>query len=400
MLLRLTLFVLIIAFSPFSLAVDYAFSGFLSLSAGLIDDEGYTLAGLDDEISFDNDTILGGQISGQFSDRFSATGQVVARGYSLDDSDNYHPSIEWLYFTYDVTPELRVRGGRMSTPYHNVSEYIEVGAVYPWVRPPFEVYDPNAAPVKNFNGFDVVLRSNWKDWFIISEFVLGQEENSTDHYIIDIDRIVGLNFHFTRNYFSFRIAYLVSEVSLDVFVIRDSIAPLRAIQNNNTIDTLVEIIESKNVDYIYKSIGFTWDNDTWFVYSEYNQPTSGLGFTPQGEGMYVTVGYHIGKFSPFITRADFRLLLGSKLKDFVNNELIGLEVIGDPILAAIEDNKRYQRSISLGVRYDLSGSISVKFEALRATPQNDSIGFFTPKESTVTSAPQINAFSIVLDVVF
>ncbi|PCJ18659.1 MAG: hypothetical protein COB04_07025 [Gammaproteobacteria bacterium] len=400
MLPRIIILMLAVSFSPFARSFDYSLSGFLSLSAGILDEEGYLYADIDDSLSFNNDTILGGQISGQFTDNFSATIQVIARGYSADDSDNYKPAIDWLYLTYDITPELRVRAGRMATPYYLVSEYIEIGAAYPWIRPPFEVYDPSAAPLKSFNGIDAVLRSNWKDWFIISQFIFGQEENSTFLYEINIHRIAGLNLSFSKNDFSIRLAHFVSDVSLSVFLTETFLNLFRTDNPTPVEAKLFDLVDSKHVKHFYSSIGVNWDNDTWFVYSEYNQATSEAGFTPTGEGMYLTVGYRIGKFSPYLTRADFRLLLGSDLKKHILNNSSELPFLGPLFLNPIEDNKRYQRSIALGVRYDITNAMSLKFEALNATSQRGSVGLFTSKDSSITFAPPIRVYSLALDIVF
>ena len=400
MLLRLLFFIFIITFGTTGRALDYSLSGFLSLGAGLINEEGYNIGDIYDKISFDNDTILGGQLITRFNPQYSGTLQVIARGHSLDDSNNYQPSIDWVYLTYDLTPEIRIRAGRMATPYYLASEYIEIGITYPWIRPPLEVYDPYAAPFKSFNGIDVVLKTNWKDWFIMTQFLLGQEENSTDIYSTNIHRLTGLNINFSNEYFSFRIAHFRSDVSLNIYFIEEETAPLRAIPNNPTIDKLVEIMESQHIPHHYSSVGLTWDNDNWFVYSEYNLTGSGIGYSTDGEGFYTTVGYRIGKITPYITKAGFRAILGSKLKDFILKDMSELAFIGDPILESIKDNARYQRSITVGLRYDISNSISAKIEAQRNTPKNGSLGIFLSKDSSITFAPEIDVYSIVLDLVF
>ena len=215
--LRAILSVLLILLSTSSTAIDYSASGFLSLSAVKLDEKGFSLSGIDHTLSFDNDTILGGQLSAEFTSSLSVTGQVVARGFALDNSTNYQPTLDWLYLTYDVTPELRVRLGRLATPFYSVSEYFEIGAAYPWVRPPLDVYEPAMSPIKNFNGVSVVLRTNWNDWYVLSQLFTGQEENKTAVYDINIHRVSGLNFSFSKHYFSLRIASILANVSLDIF---------------------------------------------------------------------------------------------------------------------------------------------------------------------------------------
>lgn len=407
MLFRSLLVALLILFCSAAKAIDYSVSGFLSLSAVMLDEEGYELSDISDKLSFDNDTIIGGQLSLQFTDNLSATGQLVARGFALDDSVNYQPSLDWLYLTYDVIPELRIRMGRLATPYYAVSEYFEIGAAYPWVRPPLDVYEPAMSPIKNFNGIDVVLRSNWQEWFIMSQVFFGSEKNETDIYDINIHRVAGLSFNLMRGNFSLRIASLQAEVSLDIFDTQDTLTDLRAFASSDspTINTVIDILESERIDHLYSSIGLNWDNETWFVFSEYNRLTSGKGFTPDGEGMFITLGYRTSSFTPYFTVGDFKSLLGQELKDLAVGSLITsnqilLSVIGEQALEITRTNRRYQRSYALGLRYDLTDDMSIKFEAQRVEPERHTQGLFSSKDETVFEAPEINVYSLVLDVVF
>lgn len=415
--LRSTLSVLLILLSTSSAAIDYSASGFLSLSAVKLDEKGYSLSGIDHTLSFDNDTILGGQLSAEFTSSLSVTGQVVARGFALDNSTNYQPTLDWLYLTYDVTPELRVRLGRLATPFYSVSEYFEIGAAYPWVRPPLDVYEPAMSPIKNFNGVSVVLRTNWNDWYVLSQLFTGQEENKTAVYDINIHRVSGLNFSFSKHYFSLRIASILANVSLDIFDTQETLTTLRGLPaafaldevNNaeeiSAINSIIEIFESNRIKHQYSSIGLEWDNETWFIYSEYNRLASEEGFTPDGEGAYITIGYRFDNFTPYFTRGDIRSLLGQELKDMAVKELLTsesaiLNTIGSEVLEVTSTNRRYQRSYALGLRYDFSDAMSLKIEAQKVNSERNTTGLFSSKDEAIIQAPEINVYSIVLDMVF
>ena len=387
------------------------------MSAVKLDEKGYSLSGIDHTLSFDNDTILGGQLSAEFTSSLSVTGQVVARGFALDNSTNYQPTLDWLYLTYDVTPELRVRLGRLATPFYSVSEYFEIGAAYPWVRPPLDVYEPAMSPIKNFNGVSVVLRTNWNDWYVLSQLFTGQEENKTAVYDINIHRVSGLNFSFSKHYFSLRIASILANVSLDIFDTQETLTTLRGLPaafaldevNNaeeiSAINSIIEIFESNRIKHQYSSIGLEWDNETWFIYSEYNRLASEEGFTPDGEGAYITIGYRFDNFTPYFTRGDIRSLLGQELKDMAVKELLTsesaiLNTIGSEVLEVTRTNRRYQRSYALGLRYDFSDAISLKIEAQKVNSERNTTGLFSSKDEAIIQAPEINVYSIVLDMVF
>ena len=415
--LRAILSVLLILLSTSSTAIDYSASGFLSLSAVKLDEKGFSLSGIDHTLSFDNDTILGGQLSAEFTSSLSVTGQVVARGFALDNSTNYQPTLDWLYLTYDVTPELRVRLGRLATPFYSVSEYFEIGAAYPWVRPPLDVYEPAMSPIKNFNGVSVVLRTNWNDWYVLSQLFTGQEENKTAVYDINIHRVSGLNFSFSKHYFSLRIASILANVSLNIFDTQETLTTLRGLpaafaldevtnaEEISAINSIIEIFESNRIKHQYSSIGLEWDNETWFIYSEYNRLASEEGFTPDGEGAYITIGYRFDNFTPYFTRGDIRSLLGQELKDMAVKELLTsesaiLNTIGSEVLGVTRTNRRYQRSYALGLRYDFSDAMSLKIEAQKVNSERNTTGLFSSKDEAIIQAPEINVYSIVLDMVF
>lgn len=415
--LRAILSVLLILLSTSSTAIDYSASGFLSLSAVKLDEKGFSLSGIDHTLSFDNDTILGGQLSAEFTSSLSVTGQVVARGFALDNSTNYQPTLDWLYLTYDVTPELRVRLGRLATPFYSVSEYFEIGAAYPWVRPPLDVYEPAMSPIKNFNGVSVVLRTNWNDWYVLSQLFTGQEENKTAVYDINIHRVSGLNFSFSKHYFSLRIASILANVSLDIFDTQETLTTLRGLpaafaldevtnaEEISAINSIIEIFESNRIKHQYSSIGLEWDNETWFIYSEYNRLASEEGFTPDGEGAYITIGYRFDNFTPYFTRGDIRSLLGQELKDMAVKELLTsesaiLNTFGSEVLEVTRTSRRYQRSYALGLRYDFSDAISLKIEAQKVNSERNTMGLFSSKDEAIIQAPEINVYSIVLDMVF
>ncbi|OAN11092.1 hypothetical protein A3K86_19150 [Photobacterium jeanii] len=50
------------------------------------------------------------------------------------------PEVEWAYLSYEIN-ELTLNGGRLRLPLFLASEYYYVGQAYTWARPPQEVYD-------------------------------------------------------------------------------------------------------------------------------------------------------------------------------------------------------------------------------------------------------------------
>ena len=102
------------------------------------------LSGYTDKLEYDKNSVYGLQAVSRLGDGLTATGQIIARG-----SENYKPEFEWMYMTYNITPTLSAKFGRIRTPFYMLSEYLEVGYTYHWIRPPQELY---AAQITNMDG--------------------------------------------------------------------------------------------------------------------------------------------------------------------------------------------------------------------------------------------------------
>jgi hypothetical protein len=138
--------VMCIALLTFALPslAEVKFQGFASFVGGATLDSDETYNGYEDKIEYDKNSVYGLQAVSDLGDGLKATGQIVARG-----SENYKPEFEWMYMTYNITPTLSAKVGRIRTPFYMLSEYLEVGYPYHWHRPPEELY---AAQITNMDG--------------------------------------------------------------------------------------------------------------------------------------------------------------------------------------------------------------------------------------------------------
>ncbi len=107
-------------------------------------------AGYSHAWSADVDSLIGGQVTANFTPKLSAVLQVI----SEQNYDNtYRPHVEWANIKYQFTPDFSVRVGRTVLPTFLYSDTRKVAYTYPWVRPPLEVY--HLLPVTADDGVDV-----------------------------------------------------------------------------------------------------------------------------------------------------------------------------------------------------------------------------------------------------
>ncbi|HHO67591.1 MAG TPA: hypothetical protein ENK12_01040, partial [Gammaproteobacteria bacterium] len=125
-----------------SLAVEnITLNGFLTVGATKSNSTTASENGnITDDVGFDEDSRVGIQISADINDRMSVTAQLLGRA---DRNQNFDAEFDWGFVSYALGEDLTVRGGKLKFPTFLVSEYIEVGYAYPWIRPPAEVYASN-----------------------------------------------------------------------------------------------------------------------------------------------------------------------------------------------------------------------------------------------------------------
>ncbi len=122
-----------------------ALNGFLTAGAtygdpgissnGVISQDG----NIREEVDFVQDSRIGIQLSAKVNPKVSVTGQLLARARE----ENYDMKADWAFVTYQASRPLALRGGKLKLTTFLVSDYIEVGYAYPWVRPPQEIYTAN-----------------------------------------------------------------------------------------------------------------------------------------------------------------------------------------------------------------------------------------------------------------
>lgn len=133
---------------------DVQISGFLTAGASYSDNEIPLYRGdiTDDQPNYLQDTVLGIQLDSQLDDYTRMSAQLIAKY----DSDNFDTNAEWLYIARNVGSFSTFRIGRLRLPLYMNSQNLFVGASYPWIRPPQAVYNLLVG-LSGYNGMDVTF---------------------------------------------------------------------------------------------------------------------------------------------------------------------------------------------------------------------------------------------------
>lgn len=368
-----------------ALGVDWTGSGFLTLAAGRVfggkggsDFNGYGApvfvadfgqAGMYEKNqgwTAAPDSKLGLQGTAKFNSKFSVTGQVVTRGAA-----NGNTNLEWLYGTYNINDAWSVQVGRKRLPLFYYSESQDVGLSMPWVRLPPQAYGWD---IVNYNGVNLLNRSQWGEWSATSEFFYGNEKRNDNPYQKIYtgkhsktnekwSNIAGADITLSRDWFETRFMYMESDWEYwDAF--GGGAFP-----------------KTKQKFY---SAAFNADYDNWVIRSEFSYINRREADENDFAQLFA-VGYRIGKWLPMATIARYE----------------GNYIEGGRVGYLATDAERHT-TYSLSLRYDLSTSSAVKVQYDYWKDRNGST-FNSPDNTVPNSAVPYGSprlLSVSYDMVF
>lgn len=290
------------------------------------------LDSIDDNITFVNDSRYGINFRTQTSERLSGAAQLLGAGRN----NNFRMEVEWAYVNYDFTDSINMRVGKLNLQTFLLSDYIEVGYLYPWIRPPEEVY--SFVPFRNFPGAELMHTARFGKNSLTSQIFMGSAdvEIASDTVFSGQDGI-GVNFQLDTPYITLRAGYITPVIKL------------------TTLDGSIILDEGDRAKSL--TFGFSWDWNGFIGYGEYIDATTegtSQGFIPDQSGYYFTLGYQFGDFLPHVTVA-------------------GTD--GEALCPAPCAQPTIQDSIAFGVRYDLNDSMAFKFESKLIEPETAGSSF-------------------------
>ena len=249
----------LIALSSFSLnsqAIEnIEMNSFLTIGAATLSDDGHYLDRITENISFENDSHYGINIRTEVSDKVSGAAQLLATAVD----SNFNVEAEWAYVSYKFNDSNSIRAGKLNLTTFLLSDYATVGYLYPWIRPPVEVYANN--PMKNFLGAELLNVTRFgKKTKLTSQFFIGSAQVNNGDFTFKATDGYGLNFQLDMPYVSVRIGGIVPTIQLEA----NTLAP-NNLNTGNTVEvldlddtsgmlTVGVLVDYKNFIYIYLCI--------------------------------------------------------------------------------------------------------------------------------------------------
>lgn len=353
--------------APLANASDVNFSGFISVGGGMLDDEDAVSYGGYDEEDFTLDrNLLGLQVTGQVNEKVTATAQLIARS-----GNDYQVDAEWAYLSWQANDSVKVRAGRLRTPFYMYSDFLDVGYSYAWITPPQEVY---YLPFNNVDGVDVYLTGTLGifDTSLQAYFGSFTDELTIGGVLADAQtrNQLGLSGTLGKDWWSLRAAYHQADLTVDVSgtpispttTIGGFANTLRAFGFGSNADRL--LVEED--DATFTEVGINIDTGRFVAAAEHVEFDPGDAMLSKNIREYVMLGVRAGDWLVHVT--------ASKAKDEATHPEAGiptnqpLPVVGSTnvligTLQAIAQSQVVERDVlTLGTRWDVTTGTAIKFQ--------------------------------------
>jgi len=352
-------------------------------------------AGYSHAWSADVDSLIGGQVTATITPKLSAVLQVIAE----QNYDNtYRPHVEWANIKYQFTPDFSARAGRIVLPTFLFSDTRKVAYTYPWVRPPLEVY--RQAPITASDGVDASYQLRIGDITNVLQAHYGKSDNELPNDAGDIKakQLWGLAYTGEYHDTTVHIGYETSNVTLDGFnPIFDAFR-----QFGPEGIALADKYDFDNKALSVVTVGAHYHPGEWFVIGEVAHIDSHT-FSGTATGWYLSGGYRLGKFTPYLTYA--RATADNLSDPGLNLSTLPPPAVGPAVglnaaLNSLLSTKPVQNTLSIGGRWDFMTNAALKLQYDHTDIGAGSSGVLSNLQPGFKPGGTVNVFSATIDFVF
>lgn len=365
--------------------------------------DGATKAGF----SFSPDTKLGVQADYRVNSMFSATLQVLTKE---NGKGNWNPSPEWAFVKAQITPSISARVGRMGAPFFMISDFRDVNYANLWVRPPLEVY--GQVPINNFDGADLSYKTDIGSTTLTSTVFAGPSIAYYEQSKIKLSNQVGFNTTAEiGGNLTVRLGYARSKLSIDSDQLPAVSAAYRALApaaiagglSSNDLLYFADQIATQKARSSFLGLGATWDQGDWILSGEFTKRRSD-SYVPDTTGWYASVGYRVGKFTPFAylsrTQIDSQPANPIPANVSAGGYTVSMRTASAYGTAILDSGNIAQKSVALGVRWDAFKNTAIKAQVESLKPESSTGLMYDSTSTANVRDKRINVLSLSVDFVF
>ena len=334
-----------------SLSDRMSINGFFTGKVGVAsNDAGYN--GYDKDADFSEGSKLGLQGSFALTEQTNIVAQLVARG-----NDDWSTEMEWAFLSHDFDNGFVTRIGRLRVPLYMYSDYLEVGYAQPWASPPSELY--SIVPLSSFDGIDAIYDFDLSDVAVTLQASYGHADRDAGATLGEVDYkdILGASASFSYEEWVFRTTYY-----------------------QTTLDSKNGSSFFDKEDSYFAGVGLSYDDGSLLAIAEF-AVSDVEGDYSDTESGYITLGYRINDFTPYVTYAFLETTDDSERT---------------AQLKPAFDWKR--TAYSVGTRYDISSNLALKADVTYADGFDGTSGGWSSNVDSVGN--QINDDTLVYTLSF
>lgn len=312
--------------------------------------------------TFGLDSNLGLQATYTFSDKLSATTQILSRKTS---GDSFTTELAWAFLKYQVSDEVAVRLGRVVVPTFLISDYQNVGYANTMMRPPVEMYAQNI--IENIDGGDVTWQHSFGDTNVTAQGVVGVARGKSfvpmDHSEARFQAptaVIALTAE--RGPVTLRFAHAETKLKVPGVAVMNGLSDTLSALGFSQLAGDISLTEGKRMSFTSFGLLADWNNIV--VQGEYGmRRAKDPVYLSEGNAWYTMAGYRFGKVLPYYAHAKYD---GKGANIEAPAALARI-----PALNAVVQGMRQgdsQTSDTIGVRWDFAKSAALKVQVDRVKP--------------------------------
>ncbi|WP_317931222.1 hypothetical protein [Halioxenophilus sp. WMMB6] len=276
------------------------------------------------------------------------------------------------------------------------SDSIHVGYSYLWARPPVEMYNFNIA--NNFEGISLQKRFFWGTQSLSGKLyggVLGRQYSThpNDQYDGSHSPLMGLTLEYTGEHLALSYGWVEFDMADEALLTTKNNAFLAPPEGGDAallqllFDSLVD-----NTDISYQYLGFAYEQGPWRLEGAAAETDSGLRVFQDTYNGYLSLGYRLDNWTPFAMVSYAHNNPPHSLRGNLPAFIEGV------ILEGVKAAQAEQTNLALGVRLDLSATLSLKLQ-FNHIEEAHSDSYLWINESPDWNGTA-NQFSLVMDAIF
>ena len=346
-----------------------------------------------DEITFDTDSVFGLQGQVSFGPTLRVLAQVVSK---LSPEGDWRPQASRAFLAYTPDQALEFRAGRIGFDAYPLAESPNVGYSYLPIRPAPEFFGLFNA--EEFDGGDFRARRYWAGGVVtlrgFAGHTAGDNAPTLDTRVpVGTDNLGG-QLDWARGPLLLRFA--LARVRVDHLAdLSHIIGALRATGYPQAEAIADRFSSQSNVSHGVQ-FGIAYDGRPFQAQLLYTHIHTSMGVGPRVDDGLLTLGYRIGRFTPYF--------LCAVVRPYDDLPPTGLpeppfDSLNDAVETLQASGQANQKSFSWGVRYDLSSHFDLKAQ-IDSISVHQSPLVFDHGIPTSLQPAHVTVFGVALDFVF